>query len=118
MPYVKLEGIKHFDPTIIEQFKKELITKYAKALNEPENRIWLRVDQDGYWNHIKQREIVVITIFDYKEEATFNNVVIETKKLIEKYHFEFGIDVHLLESRLYHSFFSKQTLKELHKGSK
>ena len=112
MPYVKLEGIKHFNPSVIEHFKNDLIIHYAKALGEPENRIWLKVDPDGYWNHIKQREIVIITVFDYKDDKVFNEVVKETANLIKKYELEFSIDVHLLESRLYHSFFSKQTLLE------
>lgn len=110
MPYIKLEGTKHFSTEIIEQFKKDLIIKYARALDEPENRIWLKIEPDGYWNHLKQREIVIITIFDNEDDKKFDEIVNETQELIKKYNLEFGIDVQLLESRLYHSFFSKQTL--------
>jgi len=41
-----------------------------------------------------------------------------TEELLKKYQIEFGVDVHWIESRLYHPFLSKKTLEEMQKSPK
>jgi len=90
----------------LEDFKKDLISEFAKALGEEKDRIWLKTSPEGYYNHTLKKAIIVIAVYYYDEKEGFDNLVEALEKIFKKYKPETGIDIHLVGERFYHSGFS------------
>jgi len=108
MPYIDFSGTNLIDKTNLEKFKKDLTLGLARALDETPDRIWVKYKPKGYYNQIKDKFIAVIALYFYEDEEAFERVVQVIDKLRKKYQLDFGMDVHLVGEKYYHSFFSRR----------
>jgi hypothetical protein len=115
MPYIKLDGTNLIKGKT-KDFEKSLSVEFAKVIDVDPESVWIKCNRRGYRNFKLEKEMLLITVYYNEDKEVFDKFTESLEALIQKYDLDIPVDVQIVPSNYYHSYFTKKAKEELGLG--